>query len=172
MRFDSNGNLIGGIIDCNILELKELLVDNVANVSHRNKLYNQFINMFNDEIIKGFLNCLTKIYIDGSFCTNKEYPGDIDIIALIDLQNQNGFNLSSNEDLQKQLRSYIKKVYNVDFLCTPDSSTLDQKIEQYDEIYDYLRHQENGWIKFFSTDRNENKKALVKLNIYEGEWLS
>ncbi|PCF44028.1 DUF6932 family protein [Staphylococcus delphini] len=166
MIFDDYGNLKGDIIDSNIIELKSMLVDNVPNTIHRNKLFSKFLNMFDDEIIKDFTESLTKIYIDGSFCTSKEYPGDIDIIALIDLRKNKGFQLASDEKLQQKLRCYTKEKYNVDFLCAPDSRTLDKNIDQYIDVYSNLKRQETGWIKFFSTDRNGNKKALIRLHMY------
>lgn len=167
MIFDSHGNLKGDIIDSDLEQLKNMLVDNVPNVIHRNKLFNDFLNMFNDEIIKDFTECVTTIYIDGSFCTNKEYPGDIDIIALIDLKKEKGFQLAGDENLMYQLRVYIKKNYNVDFLCTPDTETLDKNENQYEDIYLYLKKQETGWISFFGKDRNDNNKALVRIQMYE-----
>ncbi|MDT0747122.1 DUF6932 family protein [Staphylococcus chromogenes] len=167
MIFDDYGNLKGDIIDSNIIELKGMLVDNVPNTKHRKKLYSNFLNMFDDEIIKVFTESVTKLYIDGSFCTSKEYPGDIDILALIDLRKDKGLQLASDKNLKDQLRCYIKEKYNVDFLCTPDSGTLDKNIEQYSDIYLYLKRHETGWIEFFSTDRNDNKKALIRLHMYE-----
>ncbi|WP_434795904.1 DUF6932 family protein [Staphylococcus equorum] len=167
MEFDIHGNLKGGIIDSDIDQLKTLLVDNVSNTTHRKKLYDNFLNMLNDEIIKAFIDSVTNIYVDGSFCTSKEYPGDIDIIALINLQHEQGIQLVGNEELKKNLRIYIKEKHKVDFLCTPDSETLDRNANQYDDIYNNLKQQEKGWISFFRTDRNENNKALVKLQMYE-----
>lgn len=167
MIFDAHGNLKGDIIDSDINQLKNMLVDNVPNTKHRNKLYHNFLDMFNDEIIKDFIESVTKIYIDGSFCTSKEYPGDIDIIALIDLKMEKGSQLVADENLKQQLRVYIKGKYNVDFLCTADSETLDKNEAQYEDIYFFLKKQEIGWIKFFGTDRNNNNKALVRLQLYE-----
>lgn len=66
-----------------------------------------------------------------------------------------------------QLRVYIKKNYNVDFLCTPDTETLDKNENQYEDIYLYLKKQETGWISFFGKDRNDNNKALVRIQMYE-----
>lgn len=167
MRFDSNGNLIGRILDSTYSEVYKNLAEDIQDSNHRKDLLKLLKEMFEDKLLKLYTESITHIYIDGSFCTNKLKPEDVDILALLNLSNTHGLELSGNEELQKQIRRYAKDNYKVDFLCTPDSETLPSNVSQYDTIKSALYQQSEGWLNFFTKDRNSNPKAVVKI-IVEG----
>lgn len=70
IQFNADGNLSQGIHILNLTEIKSLLVFN----ERREDLFNGFIRAWSSLQQAG---CL-KIYIGGSFATNKEFPGDFD----------------------------------------------------------------------------------------------
>ncbi|HEY9793186.1 MAG TPA: hypothetical protein V6D22_22485 [Candidatus Obscuribacterales bacterium] len=69
--FDSNGNLPPGIHDATIEQIKARFARN----AHRNRLFSGLVEVL--EILRD-CNCL-EVYLNGSFITEKEMPGDYDL---------------------------------------------------------------------------------------------
>lgn len=83
LKFDERGNLSPyGKSEMKRSEFKEMFVDAFIETSTRYEIYNNFekyVTEFGAEISFDF-----KVWINGSFVTNKQNPGDIDIVSLLD----------------------------------------------------------------------------------------
>lgn len=84
-KFDFYGVLPFGIYEAKIDEIRECFC-NYGNKKLRENLFITFEKYF-DEIKKH--NTEYEIYIDGSFVTNKEEPGDIDILLFFNVEYNN-----------------------------------------------------------------------------------
>lgn len=83
--FNSYGVLPIGIHEATLDEIEEKLC-NIGNITIRKNLFNEF-RKYTDEIKKH--NVKYNLYVDGSFVTNKNEPGDIDVILAYDFEYYN-----------------------------------------------------------------------------------
>lgn len=167
-HFNNYGNLDGKVIECNFQEMYDFLVLKTDNIKRRAELVEKLQSFLNDELIQQYTSTINCMYLDGSFCTNKKYPGDIDILGLINIENNNGYNLISNKELHQVIRQYAKDKFEIDFLVTADPLSLPQNINQYQLIFDDMEKHKQAWLDFFCQDRNGNSKAVVKLDVRGG----
>lgn len=137
-NFDANGNLPPGIHSAEIDEIETRFgLRGLARKARMNTL-------------KTFLyqigNIAPEIYIDGSFITAKRAPDDVDIVLLL----PSGFDTSSWHGTV--IRKYQKARHNLRL-----------------HIFSYIDGQDTaqfwGRINFFQTDRDGNRKGIVKLEI-------
>lgn len=154
MHFNSHGNLDGGIISVSSLsEIEEHLVQAFPDSRTRRRNFDAFCNFWNS-LDK---STVTRIWLDGSFCTTKEDPNDIDCVIFIEpiKQNEDYF-----ETLQKQHNQL--KQNHLDVYVAPDKECI--KIEPKTlEIYQKFDYQEKYWLGQFGFDRNRNHKAIIEL---------
>lgn len=97
-EFNTYGLLPEGIHKATIEEIEDKFC-NIPDKKRRKDLWTVF---------KKYLENISKhdikyeIYVDGSFVTNKEYPGDIDIVLLMDVEyNNSDWNTLINDDYIK-----------------------------------------------------------------------
>ena len=97
-NFNSKGLLPEGIHEATLNEVEERFCT-FSNQDRRSSLFKVF-KQYLANISKH--NVKYEIYIDGSFVTTKEYPGDIDIVLLMDYEYKNSeWNTLINEDYIK-----------------------------------------------------------------------
>jgi len=83
LDFDENGFLKPyEIIDCDLMSLETIFVENFPNSRTRRSLFNnylKYIHEFSNRITRNFIQ-----WLDGSFVSQKENPNDIDFVTFID----------------------------------------------------------------------------------------
>lgn len=109
MQFNVHGNLEGGVIDVREKsEIEDFLVNGFPTSTTRYRNFESFCSFWN-ELDK---NKVTRVWIDGSFCSNKVNPNDIDCVVFIepDPNNCEYFQLLMNKHdylLDKYLDVYV-----------------------------------------------------------------
>ncbi|MGP6388550.1 MULTISPECIES: DUF6932 family protein [Streptococcus] len=158
MQFNSHGNLEGGIIAIKKLsEIEEFLVDSFTTSQTRKRNFNSF---------KKFIQQLDtsrvqRVWMDGSFCSNKIDPNDIDCVVFVNpLHNDYITYLSEQHD-------GLKGQY-LDVYVTPDKETIDFSLSGAHEAYHQADYQEKYWQGQFGFDRNREHKAIIELRL-DGE---
>jgi hypothetical protein len=141
LQYNAKGNLIPGIYILSMEEFEEVFG------------YNEYRKLLIKGIKKGIehlKNCgCTTIYVDGSFVTRKEIPGDFDICwehEGMDIEKlQNEYKTLVTFDNERELQ---KKEYQGEFFpARINASPFD--------IY----------FNFFQKDKDGNPKGMVQINI-------
>jgi len=110
LKFDERGNLKPyGKNNQNLNEFKDMFVENFTTESTRHAIYSnleKYISEFKTEITSNF-----KLWINGSYVTDKMNPGDVDIVILVDREIA-----VKKEDLlqSKYLNKASLKEFNID----------------------------------------------------------
>lgn len=169
MIFDDNGNLAGGIIkDKNLADVYQHLVTPFANSITRERNYNSLLSFLED--LKEDKQMISKIWLDGSFCTNKENPNDIDMIVFIK-PSLNGNvlleSISQNHAIMKENHLDIYPCFDKVHLNTNEFSN---QIE-FNQTFSQMDWQEKYWMGQFGFDRNQNHKAILELMLDGGDTL-
>ena len=144
--------LDSGFHTMNCEEIKELCVNTFPESKRRGMLYNNF-----QELLLGFnrinaiIHCISEIWVDGSFTTEKPEPDDIDILVVLDPLLLNQFPEEYHGAISQLLdRKFVKLNYNIDVLPLHKNTT------DYDSMRSYWR----GWFGF---DRKESPKGLIRI---------
>lgn len=152
MTFDSNGNLLPhGVTSKTLTECKSLLVDSFPTSTTRLTNWNNFLQ-YRADLIK-LIGGEIQQWVDGSFCTHKENPNDIDVVSFIDsdkfVNEIRFFDMNFSH-------GYPKTAYNIDGYIVPIFPEGDTR-----------RHitvdRVNYWTKWFGHDRQENPKGIVEI---------
>jgi hypothetical protein len=143
--FDTNGYLSPNKIfeiDKSVFETTFVYND------HRKALYKE-LQSFNEEI-RRFINSPLKLWIDGSFTTQKELPKDIDFVTFVNAEPffyyQNRFDTLAEKYKWRGLDIYYLAVY-------PFSHRFRFQTE----------YEQNDWIKVYGFDRFGIKKGFIQL---------
>lgn len=155
MQFNSHGNLEGGIIEVSKLsEIEQSLVTNFPDSTTRRRNFDSFCNFFNnlDE------TKVTRVWLDGSFCTNKTNPNDIDCVVFINPIPENEAYFYCLKDNHEYLKTAHLDVYIV-----PDKECIIVNNQETLETYQSFDYQEKYWQGQFGFDRNRNHKAIIEL---------
>lgn len=126
----------------------ENLLESFAWNEHRRLLLVE-LNFFISEV-KELLSADTKIWLDGSFVTNKVLPNDIDLVLFV-----NTSAYQENYNIFKQIRS---KYLNIDAYF----------VEIFPEGHKKYQHGELDKLEFlhlFSKDRKRRNKGFIELKI-------
>lgn len=141
LTFQGNGNLVEGI---HVMTLEEFEIEFGSNY-HRNKIIGGLkIGMAE------LKDCgCKKIYIDGSFVTKKEYPGDFDAcwdesgVDLLRLKSEYGTIINFDNHRKAQKERYFGEFFPMSFPA--DEHML--------------------FLYFFQKDRDGNKKGIVQIDL-------
>jgi len=161
VEFDEYGNPTPyDFIELTIEEFKHIFVDSFNPKERRQLLFNKYIEYIRDfaEIYKQDW----EQWVDGSFITKKEYPGDIDMVGLVDANfieqnrsNPNIFTFFRSKTVERDVMYY----YGLDIyllMVYPESD------ERYEKI---TLKQIEYWKTFFSRDKEGRKKGIVKMMV-------
>lgn len=174
MQFDSNGNLIGGILNSNLKEVESQLVLNFPKSNTRKRNFQSLKTLI--EILKndGLLEGISKIWLDGSFCTTKTDPNDIDIVILTkpfqeqgDIIFKNG-KLLRREFISLHLDLYFLPDFNVNERHINTIINNNPQIDSLKEFYELIKqnnleYQAKYWMGQFGFDRSGNSKAIISI---------
>jgi hypothetical protein len=139
--------LEAGMHNMTLADLKCVFVDPFENLERRKRLLERF---------EAFINRLKEIqinmevWIDGSFATQKENPGDIDLVVVC---SQDDVNNLPNE----------KKLILNELFGDQKSTKLRYECDAYFIINDM--HDKSYWRGLFGFDRNETPKGIARIMV-------
>lgn len=149
MVFDRYGNLKGSIItDYTLEDIQSHLVTPFHSSKTRLKIFQSFTNFIKD-LDNRFVY---RIWIDGSFCTNKENPNDIDCLIFLKPS-------IDTPDYFDKLRTL--KIDDVDQYAMLDKYFSPAKTPGHIS----LLNQEKYWMGQFGFDRQRRHKAIIELQM-------
>ncbi len=83
MTFDERGYLTPyQLISCNLETIETVFVEPFSDSTTRWKIFNAFTAYLNE--LKSILNVPLEIWVNGSFSTEKQNPGDVDFVIFVD----------------------------------------------------------------------------------------
>lgn len=174
MEFNDLGYLDAGIHVLSIEELKTVFVDEFDSIN-RKRIYNNFIAFFSSEFIEPFKDIISKIWIDGSFSTQKKEPNDIDGIIFLSYTNDQEMDKCFLFQKMFQNGSNLKNVayaYDCDFYVIFDVKKLEKPTQQddYAIFYSSVDYNFKYWMGQFCFDREQNPKGIIELVFKEDDF--
>ena len=139
--------LKAGMHNMTLSELKSVFVDPFENVERRAALLDRFevfVSRLNDVSIN------MEVWIDGSFVTIKDYPGDIDLVVVCNQNEVNGLSVD-------------KKLILDELFIDQKTTKLRYECDAYfilDNIND-----KSYWRGLFGFDRNEKPKGIARIMV-------
>lgn len=151
MQFNLHGNLEGGIIEVSDLsEIQVFLVDNFPDSDTRQRNFQCFL-----QFLESLDNTkVSRIWLDGSFCSNKKNPNDIDCIVFIEPVENNMDYFNSIKNNHSQFKNEYLDVY----VCWDKNY-----FKIYTEMWYEFDYQESYWMGKFGFDRNRNSKGIIEI---------
>jgi len=151
----SNGYLEPGFQDMSITEIEELLVKCFPTSTTRPEIFSGYLNLLN--VILG-LRLHLQQWINGSFCTNKTDPGDMDLLTL--------FNKDILDNMPADCQQIVLPLFQgpgskPHFCC--DSYLLIVLPENHPDYEKYLVIR-RYWMGWFGFDRQEIPKGIIRIN--------
>jgi hypothetical protein len=159
-EFNGEGNLPPGIYTPNLPEFKSRFVLSCANSKTRRSIYSNYIG-YCKEIIA--FDIASKNWVDGSFTTKKEDPGDIDIVVHFDALKLNS--IQERDAIISRLlhRINTKHIFNCHTFPVPVYPPHDRRRVQ-------TQLQSKKWEKWFSQDKVTKKpKGLIEFDLSNSE---
>jgi len=137
--FDENGNLPVGIYTCSI-----------EDVINRYRIPDSKVRTALSDSLRAFYNFISgfalRIYVDGSFITSKQSPGDVDIAVVL----PQGFSPSTSEGHRLNLMQRDRKRSGLHIFPYPSVSGFDR-----------LQNLVREW----QIDRNGNPKGIILVEV-------
>ena len=156
MRFDEHGHLFPHqIIDLNLPDFEAFFVEHLPDSAHRRALFERYLSFVGD--LKSTFRAPFFQWVDGSFITTKELPGDIDVVTFLPYEL-----MTSHIQAVHRFRETSKQQYRVDAKFSP----LCKWNHRY---YESAVEQEGYWKQLFGFSRPDDAavrhpKGIVKLN--------
>lgn len=136
--------LPAGFHEIELNDLEDIFAKNFIDNSRRVHLISQ-LRFFLEELSQ--VSAKFEIWLDGSFTTKKEKPGDIDILLLYNVMELNALSQLEKGMINSLFNRQATKIrYDIDILLCPDND-VDRK--------SYWR----GWFGF---SRNESPKGIAR----------
>lgn len=150
--------LESGFHDMECHEIKKICVDAFPSSKRRGMLYQNLSNLLDSFCkINAISYCISEIWVDGSFTTNKPEPDDIDILVVTDYLLLNQVPQQYHGMISQFFdRNFVKLNYNIDVLL------LYKNHPNPNFDYDSMRSYWRGWFGF---DREETPKGLVRIKL-------
>ena len=132
-QFDQRGNLPPGIYNATLKEIE----NRFSSTPHRKRLFKGLVRLLENLKTAG----CTTLYLDGSFVTEKEEPGDYDC-----LWDPTDVTDKLDMDLLKPLE--------------------DRKSKYLGDIFVYLPEQRGfPYLEYFQKDEDDNPKGIIKIDL-------
>lgn len=162
--FTDEGYLYPGWHDYTIDRFKQDFVSNFDESITRKTIFNGFEQCITFFISTGLRNF--ELWVDGSYTTSKSNPGDIDFCIYIRSSDIDKLSLDNKDKLYKLLSEDVRKKIKQLLMChiffvnnvedMPESKLKDEWLEN-----------RKYWIDFFSHDRDNTEKGIVRI-VYNG----
>lgn len=153
LTFDNKGNLQGDVLTgYTLADIERYLVAPFPHSTTRRYIFNNLL---------AFIETLSpdhysKIWLDGSFCTQKENPNDIDCLVFISPQEESRFQfqrINSEHLVYKNNKLDVYPCFDKELVQTND------------EAYPIYQKMQDYWQEMFGNDRAGNPKAIIELKI-------
>lgn len=158
MNFQENGFLAPGKTNIDIDDLfRSLVIDNFYIPSQRRgTLFSSFITFVKELNDFDITDGVSYLIIDGSFCSQKMNPGDMDVFLYYDAASQKRTALEKYIDLNKRTH----KNNGIHIMTFTDFSGLDQvEIDQNKRRLDDLTRAQ--FERYYSYTRNNEEKGYL-----------
>lgn len=164
MNFDEFGNLLPGEHNLTLEQFKNNFVEDVyfEKSTTRTVIHNNFSELINELINLDLLDGLTKIWIDGSFSTQKLNPNDIDLILFYDFASEKKEKVEYHLDLCKFKMKNTKKCH---FNCLTDY-TNDENFNDDDIRIRTNELTSRRLVRYFEYDKKDRKKGYISIQIH------
>lgn len=174
------GNYTAGLHRTNLKEIEKNLVSMYPTSITRRRNYESFLEILRTDLFKSVKSIIHSIWLDGSFCSTKENPNDIDGIVLCEIDTVDDLNLFLNlreafhNSNEENLHQRLKRNYNDLYIAMELESAkkllyIGRKTNNdviiciaNDAIENY-----HYWLGFFGKDRFNNKKAIYSIDFRE-----
>lgn len=163
MEFNQYGNLDGGIIQgLQFKDLKERFVKKFPCSQTRERNYKGFEAFLVYLKKENIYELLHKIWINGSFTTNKTNPNDIDMVLFFKPTSNN---IPHIEYFFKKVREPIKVIGELHY-CDA-SFTLDDDFipDSNAEAKNHYYYEKKYWMGEFGFDRERRNKGIIEIII-------
>jgi hypothetical protein len=128
---------------------------NVKQLKQRQTLYSKYLRYCNR-----FKKILLKVWIDGSYTTDKEMPSDMDVTVHYDALKLEKLRIVQFIEKKKFLdQPYIFKTYKCHTQYVPVYPKNDMR-------YALTEIQFNKWKKHFTKDKKGNPKGLIEISVF------
>ncbi|GAA0438551.1 hypothetical protein GCM10008983_14310 [Lentibacillus halophilus] len=168
LKFNADGNVNGGIIKgLTIANIKSELVDSFPNSQTRERNFKGLKNFLVSLKDGDVLPLLSKIWLDGSFLTNKINPNDIDMVLLF---NPSDDNIPKISEFFEQRRQYFRQIGET-FYCDAYFTVDHTLIPPNDSAKASFDKQNKYWMGQFGFDREGKNKGMLEIGCPEGSEL-
>lgn len=157
--FNNRGNLTPGIIkNVSLDDFRDFFIDSDSFIDSitRERNYKGFTHFIEELKRNNIFDAFTKVWLDGSFVTNKLDPKDIDLVIFLDATNPATQRIMQN--------THILRDVGVPCHCDPyfvvDYKTVPESVPQ---IRGELEANQKYWMGQFCFDRNEDPKGIIEL---------
>ena len=151
IQFDNLGNLESGFHILDMEDLEHYFVDAFPKSKSRKRLFDnliRYIYRFSDEVFPFF-----KMWIDGSFITNKTNPKDVDFAVFID---HKVYELRG-DNLMDSFWSFSLEAQNLDAFIITEYPNKHSNYADFQQVKQY-------YYDLFSEDRLGFPKGIVQIN--------
>ncbi|AXI39433.1 hypothetical protein CX649_07150 [Bacillaceae bacterium ZC4] len=163
MHFDEHGNLNGGIIKGLTMEdVEKYFVKEFPDSNTRKRNFEGFQHFLNFLESIHVIQKVSKIWLDGSFLTNKNDPNDIDMVLY----------LNPRQDYLPFVNEFLKncadKIHTIgrQFYCDAYFSVDDSLIPtEHHEAKRHFDYQRKYWMGQFGFDRQERSKGIIEISL-------
>lgn len=160
VTFNELGYLPSGFHDKEPSEIKSVFVDNFPNSSSRKEIFEGYSKFCKTLVTLGIKNFVQ--WLDGSFCTSKENPNDIDVVTFVNYDKLNALTSDNQDCLMNLAQNPTSKVR---YKCDSYVVLVYPQTHQYYRNYlDYRMY----WRGVWGFDRNDNPKGIIRVTYGEG----
>jgi hypothetical protein len=156
MQFDNNGHLMPyEIQEITLDEFRYFFVEKLGDSGHRTQLFNNYLRFIED--LKASFVVPFYQWVDGSFITTKEFPGDIDVVTFMSYET-----ITNKAAEVHHYRENAKTEYLVDAAFCPICRWNHRYFEKYKKNEEYW----NNWYRFSRPNNEFNRfpKGIIKIS--------
>lgn len=169
LKFNEIGNLPPGRYEIAFDDAKSFFVDAFPDSETRLKNWNSFYAYIQTIISIGLDEF--KLWVDGSFVTEKLNPNDIDCVVYVKASLVNSLSPKGQELLVKYLIPQNKSMHelNKNLYCTDSYILLDIEDSPDFPNHDIIMGKKKYWDNLWGHDRQGNAKGYIILSVKGGK---
>ncbi|MDR7119015.1 DUF6932 family protein [Caulobacter sp. BE254] len=153
MNFNANGYLEPGLHDCDPTDIHENLVVAFPTSGTRAKIFDGY-KQHRQELLE--LGLTVEQFIDGSFASTKNDPGDIDMVCFIDADAVDALDQAQQDKLVALVSGPLTKAtHQCDAYFVP-------RLPVHHPNYGAFRTQRKYWMGEFGFDRTDQAKGMLR----------
>ena len=160
VTFNELGYLPSGFHDKEPSEIRSAFVDSFPNSKSRKEIFEGYLKFCKTLMALGIKNFVQ--WLDGSFCTSKENPNDIDVVTFVNYNNLNALPSDNQDRLMNLAQNPNSKVK---FRCDSYVVLVYPKTHQCYKIY---LNERMYWRGVWGFDRNDKPKGIIRVTYGEG----